>query len=848
VDADRFARIKAIIVDARELEGEAREAWLDRACAGDSALRAEVESLLTHAQGPPPILETGGLQRTVDAALDPGLPAQVGPYTLGAVLGEGGMGVVFRAEQTAPIRRAVALKVVRRGMDTDRIIARFALERQTLAMMSHPNIAQIFDAGATADGRPFFAMELVDGLPITGYADARGLGLDARVALFRDVCQGVRHAHQKGIIHRDLKPSNILVAEHNGRPVPKIIDFGISKVMDDAAEELTGGARGLGTPASMSPEQAGVIEAPVDTRTDVYALGVLLYQLLAGQPPWVLESGTPAELHRLMKETTVRRPSDVRPGVPAIAPGDLAGDLDSVVLKALEIDPDRRYASVEQLHDDLERHRLKLPVEARPATWAYRTGRFVRRHRLAVGTAATVVLALTVGLGSAVVSLQAARRERDAAQEARGIAQRERDAAQEARGVADATSQFLVRMLQAANPLASSTSRADVKVRDALDHAVGGIASAFKDRPAVEALVRFEIAQTYAVLDLSEAACEQYAQSADAGRRAFGPMDKRTLTAAANSARCHQIAGRFERSAAIIEPLSVACASGPPLPACEPVYDTEGRIASNRGGYTAAETAFRRAIAVGSKNPDDPAQIQRTWELAVAIAGQSDRGDEAEGLYGAALERAARLFGPDDERTLRIRQSLANLYFDTNRASVAVPIYEAIVETRTRRFGANNNAVQIARNNLANALCRTGELARCLELIREVVEAKTRALGAAHPSTLLARMDHGSALAANGRLNEAIVVTRAAVAAAGAALPEDHVNRGLFALDLAERLGQAGRWRDAEPHAIDAHTRLLRLRGADSRDTRRSAGLLADIYDHLKQPAAAVEWRKKAGA
>jgi len=332
-----FERAKAVLTDALNLSAAERPAYLDRACHGDPELRAEVESLLSHEIDTPSLLDTGGLVGGAvfdvlgrlgvgdDAPAAPQTPGRtIGPYELIEVLGEGGMGSVYRARQTAPIARDVALKIIKRGMDTSRVVARFEAERQTLARLDHPNIARILDAGADERGRPYFVMELVRGVPITEYADAHHLSVADRLRLFLPVCQAVQYAHQKGVLHRDLKPSNILVSEHDGVAALKVIDFGVAKAIESADGEslLTEVGQLVGTPEYMSPEQAENTGLDIDTRTDVYALGVILYELLTGSLPFdskTLRSKGLEELRRTIREVDPQRPSQ-RVSVLASAP------------------------------------------------------------------------------------------------------------------------------------------------------------------------------------------------------------------------------------------------------------------------------------------------------------------------------------------------------------------------------------------------------------------------------------------------------------------------------------------------------------------------------------------------
>jgi len=415
---------------------EARSAYLRQACGDDPALCRQVESLLaTHGDS------WGGAQSfnrdNAPAEIEIGEKAgdQVGPYVLRERLGEGGFGVVFAAEQLSPIKRTVALKILKPGMDARQIILRFEQERQTLALMDHPHIARVLDAGATVSGRPYFVMELAKGQPITRFCDHHRLKIPERLRLFAKVCRAVHHAHQKGIIHRDLKPSNILVDFADGEPWPKVIDFGISKAMHGKLTEETIQTvchQLLGTPAYMSPEQALSGGQNVDTRSDIYSLGVLLFELLAGVTPMELSPGVETGRWRdLMRELAAVKPSSRLSRLPAdtairvatdrgVNPGELVKligrDLDWIVLKATAKEPNQRYESAEGLAREIERFLENRPIEARPPSAVYLTGRFVRRHRLLVAGAAVVAVALCVGAGAAGWGWWVARRESQIAQ------------------------------------------------------------------------------------------------------------------------------------------------------------------------------------------------------------------------------------------------------------------------------------------------------------------------------------------------------------------------------------------------------------------------------------------------
>ncbi|MHC4948600.1 MAG: protein kinase domain-containing protein, partial [Planctomycetota bacterium] len=452
MEADQFDRIESLFHRAKLLDAADRAAFLDEKCDGDLELRSEVESLLAHADrgteqmrlGAPPAAET-----IVDRGRLSERPgSRIGPYKILQQIGEGGFGVVYMAEQEEPVRRKVAVKIIKLGMDTKQVIARFEAERQALALMDHPSIARVLDAGATETGRPYFVMELVRGIPVTEYCDDRRLSTADRLALFREVCHAVQHAHQKGIIHRDIKPSNVLVTLHDDRPVPKVIDFGIAKATSQRLTEktlFTEFRQFVGTPEYMSPDQAELSGLDVDTRTDIYSLGVVLYELLTGTTPFdprTLRNSSYAEIQRIIKEEEPPKPStrvgtleSSSPPLPSdvVADGDgesnadaiawrrhtdahglrreMRGDLDWITMKAMDKDRSRRYQTANELADDVGRHLHDQPVLAGPPSTVYRVGKFARRHRVGVLTGGAIAAALVIGLSAATAGLLRARRE-----------------------------------------------------------------------------------------------------------------------------------------------------------------------------------------------------------------------------------------------------------------------------------------------------------------------------------------------------------------------------------------------------------------------------------------------------
>ncbi len=523
----------------------ARAAYLDEVCRDDAALRAEIESLLTaHDQagdflelpdlGPAPFTAPSkGEPTPTEGALEADAPgAKIGPYKLLQRLGEGGMGVVYMAEQSAPIRRRVALKILKLGMDTRRIIARFEAERQALAMMEHPNIARVLDAGTSAAGRPYFVMELVRGIPITAYCDQNRLTLEARLHLFGQVCRAVHHAHQKGIIHRDLKPANLLVTLHDGEAVPKIIDFGIAKAAHQPLTDktlFTTFQQFIGTPQYMSPEQASMNRLEVDTRSDVYALGVLLYELLTGRTPFdaaAVPSATYHELQQMIQAVDPRPPStrlsalvdnalqiaQNRGAEIGVLGKRVRGDLDWIVMKALEKDRTLRYDTALAFASDVERHLRNEPIHAGAPTHLRRLRKFARRHR--VGVIATMAASLAFALGTAVATTGwlHARASMQLAQQAQYEAQ-----VQVARS--QSLSDFLQQILTSVNP-----QQAERLVRDAI--------AEYDSRPASPLEPRIRAQQFIYELLVSQPGGLQHAETLrrqldDNARQLWGEHDLR---------------------------------------------------------------------------------------------------------------------------------------------------------------------------------------------------------------------------------------------------------------------------------------------------------------------------------
>ncbi|PWU14031.1 MAG: serine/threonine protein kinase [Verrucomicrobia bacterium] len=653
---------------------------------------------------------------------------KIGRYKLLQQIGEGGCGVVYMAAQEEDLRRLVALKVIKLGMDTKQVIARFEAERQALALMDHPNIARVLDAGVTESGRPFFVMELVKGVPVIRYCDESRLDTRQRLRIFVQICHAVQHAHQKGIIHRDLKPSNILVADHDGVPVPKVIDFGIAKAtsgqMLTDKTVFTALEQFLGTPAYMSPEQAKLSGLDIDTRTDIYSLGVLLYELLTGKTPFdaalFVRAGLD-EIRRIIREEEPPRPSTRLSTLEALEQRNVAsqrqceppklvglvhGDLDWIVMKSLEKDRNRRYETAHAFARDIQRHLDQEPVFARPPSSLYRFQRFVRRHSVIFASASAVACALIVGLGFAIWALgqeKAALRRAIAAEKAQArlreqeaILRGEAQAAQrkaenseiETRTVLDF---FQTNVLGAARPKGLEGGLGpQVTVRQALDLAEPRMAGSFINRPLLEASVREGLAGTYYYLRDYAKATKQHEQVLSLRKAILGPRAEATETAMHNLLRDFLAGGRFHDALPLAEEvLKITQARpGPDVPATIAALNSLAAARLGAGQASEALPLLDQALRLqrARLGTEHPLTIEAMCNLADADK-QAGLPNEALHLYAKAFELSGTNPDSDQPNSLRVMDKLASILWQLGRAPEAKRVSTTARMLRQRMAG-----------------------------------------------------------------------------------------------------------------------------------------------------------------
>ncbi len=685
-----------------------------------------------------------------------------GKYRLLEELGSGGMGVVYLAEQVEPVRRRVALKIIKLGMDTHEVVARFEAERQALAVMDHPNIAKVFDAGATETGRLYFVMELARGMAITDYCDRHKLSTRDRLRLFTAVCQAVQHAHQKGVIHRDLKPSNILVVIQDDRAVPKIIDFGIAKATDHRLTQrtlFTEQGQLIGTPEYMSPEQAEMSGLDVDTRTDIYALGVILYELLAGALPFdaqKLRSAGFGEIQRIIRETeppkASTRLSTLKETQADIAekrstdPGSLVkllrGDLDWITLKAMSKDRTRRYASASELAADIERHLRHEPVLAGPPGAMYRVGKYIRRHKLGVVAAGVVLLAVLAGTaGTTIGFLRAVRAEKKAVDEA---------------AAATKVSDFLVDLFRVSDP--SEARGNSVTAREILDKGATKIDHELEDQPKIRARLMDTMGTVYRTLGLYKQAQPMLEKALELKRKAYGDRSLSVADTLQNLGIILDEQGQNEAaSASFRRALDIRSQIlGPDDPEVARSLNSLAISYWNQEKYSEAEPLLERSLAIKEKalGPASPDLTSTLINLAVLKHSQR-KFEESEALFKRALAISEKKLGSDHPDLATILNDLAALYEDQGRREEAEPLYLRSLAIWEKVLGPDHPDVAIAVHNLANLYRNLGRYAQAEPLYLRSLAIWGKAFGPDHPYVGTSLRERANLYRDQGRLKEA---------------------------------------------------------------------------------------------
>ncbi len=724
-------------------------AFIDKARSGDEELKREVDSRLAA------IEETNnfsspGLDASPSATSE--TPQTVGPYRLIRELGVGGMGQVWLAEQEEPVRRLVALKLIRSGFFSPEITQRFLAERQSLALMNHPAIAKVFDAGTTSAGQPYLVMEYVDGSPITDYCDRVHLSIRDRLRLFQQVCEGVQHAHQKAIIHRDLKPSNILVTEVDGKPVARIIDFGVAKPVTqghDGVTQFTQVGSMIGTLGYMSPEQADSGGEDIDTRSDVYSLGVVLYELLVGTLPLNVNRLTYSEILRVLRDVDAPRPSTglrqtddpvaiaaKRNTEVAMLERQLRGDADAIALKALEKDRNRRYATPADLAVDIGRLLQNEPVSARAPSTGYIVRKYFLRHKAGVLFASSAVLLMISFFAAQAFQLRNTQRQRDRA---------------------DRIADFMIGIFKLPDP--SRARGKTITAREILDNGAKQITTELKDDPELQASMLYNMANTYYTLGMFPQAHTLSEQSLNIQRRVLGTRNAETL-----------------RTMTLL-----------------------GGLLADEGHYTEAEKLQRETLESKEKllGPHNKDTLLAAWWLATTLSTEG-KYPEAERLFRETLDLQRRFIGPLNSDTAMSTDGLANVLQQESHFTEAEKLYREAIAIDLRTLGADSPNTATSMSNLANTLLLEQRFADAEKEYRETLALQTRVIGPEHPDTVNTLANLGVALDYEGKHAEAEDIHRRAYEidqrVLGPSHPETLRVRSYIGIELSE----IGRYPEAE--------------------------------------------------
>jgi serine/threonine-protein kinase len=831
-----------------------RAALLDAACAGDADLRREVEKMLAaddrtgHLEAPvweamPELAAASADDRHQQAAV----ADRIGPYRIVKPIGRGGMGEVFLATRAVgAAEQTVALKLLRPGLEEERLLQRFAAEQQMLAGLDHPRIARLLDAGQSADGRPYLVMEYVDGEPITTYCDRHRLTVGARLRLFQQVCEAVQAAHQALIVHRDLKPSNVLVSDHTTGAAHtghvKLLDFGIAKVLNSADGDpalLTQTGRML-TPAYASPEQ--LVGAPVTTASDIYSLGVLLYELLAGRRPHLLGGRGPIEAARIVSQETATRPSDAvaggettrqtaerRRSNPERLQRTLRGDLDQIVLKALHSDPARRYSSAAAFAEDLQRHLDGLPVQARPDTLGYRVGKFVRRQWAGVAAASAFLLLLVAFAGAMAWQQAETARERDRAEREQGRAEQ---ALAESESVAD----FLVDLFQANNP---NEARGDtLSARDLLRRGTDRIAS-LDEQPAIASRLRLVLGGVYKSLGDLEAASPLIEASLVERQARLGAHPD-VIESLQYLAKLHMDEGKFEEADSLAH---VAHAMHEALGRPSDLLTLENlrllaTLLKHRGDYDASAARFRELIAL---ERDLGAAAQQRSETLHNYARLLDSQTDYAGAAEAFKQSLALRFVVDPDTnhpsTLVTMSSLGVAYSRLERHEEAVALLRETVGRRRHVLGDDHPGVASTRTAYGIALGASGHYQEALVEYQEAERIYRRSSGDRHPNVSSALYNQARVLQDLGRLYEADAAYREALSIRREAYGPRHTRTALVELFFGRFLNERGQHGEAAALLEQALGSIRDAFGPDHKWARDAETWLAEARDGRRSAA-----------
>ena len=872
--------------------GAERENFLAEACRDDMDLKAQILSLLEAdaSDDDTQLLKISGMiHPIVVPAEKPG--DRIGRYKILEQIGEGGCGVVYIAEQEEPVRRRVALKVIKLGMDTKQVMARFDAERQALAMMDHPNIAKVLDAGATDTGRPYFVMELVRGIKITDYCEQNHVLPRERLDLFIQVCRAIQHAHQKGIIHRDIKPSNILVASNDGVAVPKVIDFGIAKATQGRLTDqtvYTAFEQFIGTPAYMSPEQAQLTMQDVDTRTDIYSLGVLLYELLTGTTPFeakeLLSKGLD-EMRRTIREVEPVKPSTrltqtVKSEIRSPKSGsksadhnqsEISSDLDWIVMKCLEKDRTRRYETANGIATDINRHLQNEPIAARPPSRSYQFQKLVRRNKLAFVAAGAVVAALVLGLGistwmffkekqarqRAVAAEQAQSRLRQEAEIARAAeaklrirAEADEQQAKTEAAKSEQVAQFLKDMLVGVGPWVAK-GRDTTVLREIVDRTAERVGKDLNNQPEVEWELRNTIGAIYRELSQPEKAEAVLKDAPAAAKRLYGGESLKAAALLHNLALALNDQNKLDKAEPLLREVLAMRRKhlgNEDLLVAMTLHDLANTLHYERK-WAEAEVIQREALALVRKVTDtDNTEVAVALDHLAIMLRDQGRLAEAEPLFRESLGMYRKVRGDDNPAVAEVLGTLASVLRQQGKLAEAEGSYREALPMCRKFFGDESRAVGWAVHGFASLLKQQGKLGEAEAAYREALTICRKAFGNESREVGWVVNGLGETLTAQGKLTEAETLCRQELASAGEPATNNQAKAEILLAALAKALRRQSKNAEAEPLFRQALAIARQLATDDAPTLRRRINDLADVLQRQGKLADAEALKHEAEA
>ncbi|MEO8231908.1 MAG: serine/threonine-protein kinase [Ignavibacteriota bacterium] len=836
MNQDKFLKAKQIFDDALNLDASQRKIFLDEKCGDDIVLKKEVLSLLNSLENTIDFLEAPLTISEVDKDIfsDPYIGKQIGSYIIDGEAGVGGMGIVYTGKRNdKEFEQKVAIKILKHGITSEYLLKRFQIERQTLAYLQHQNIARLLDGGRTLDGLPYLVMEFIDGIPITEYSTQNKLNIEERLKLFREVCTAVQYAHQNLVIHRDLKPGNILVAK-NG--IPKLLDFGIAKLIDedlvDSNESLTRTGVWHLTPEYASPEQ--IKGEKITTASDVYSLGVLLYQILTGVQPYKISTNSHAAISKIITEENVKKPSErVLQIIESHKQKDflnsgkysnsLKGDLDNIILKAMHKDPARRYASVEQFSEDIRRHLTGLPVIAQKDSNAYRLSKFIQRHKVGFVASVGFIVFLIASLIAIIWQANIAAAERD-------------NAKLEAQKV-ESVNNFLQEMLSSVDPTEVGK---DVKVYDVLKKASDVVGTNFNGQPEIEAAVRKTIGKTLVSLGEYDEAKPHLFKSLSLNETVYGKESFRTAESLHEIALYYDWLGDLNLSDSFyVKSISIfrKDKDTPPRAIASALNDY-GIIKQEQDKYQESLALLNEAykIFVDKFGEKDRDVASTSNNLGITLDGLN-RTDEAEKYYKKSLDIYLKLYGPNRPEMATLYNNLAYIYINKNNLSEAENSFKKSLELKIKTLGINHSLVGLAYINLG-ALQFTMKNYKSSEynLLASIKNFKT-SLNDNHVWVGLADFWYGKILIEKTLYNEAEMYIRKALAIYNKNYSPDHSNVISAYAELGIVKFHQKKYAEAEKLLVDGYEGIKKIKGESNFNTIRILEYLVKFYQETKNTA-----------